>query len=234
MNLTCWVSTHHCAVRIPKTRNIDKLSLWLVKRSCPVRGPCLGSTAFCCEILVQPPESNCICISQGHGMKHQLLPKNLMESASPFLKVDLTTIHSQKHKFTKPSQEPAKWKTARQVATTVEIASSFLGSALFWNWGHQVWRKTGHNSQHDRKSKIQGFKLKCQAPSQQTKKTELDWTSILARLENPSRLFCVCLLKHMTSRNNTRPATFLSQARWHHWWTSRSRLWSDTSLQTRL
>lgn len=60
MNLTCSVSTHHCAVRIPNTRNIGKLSLWLVKRSCPVRGPCLGSTAFCCEILVQPPELKCI------------------------------------------------------------------------------------------------------------------------------------------------------------------------------
>lgn len=47
--------------------------------------------------------------SYGHGIKHQLLPKNLMESASPFLKVDPTTIHSQKDDFTTLSQEPAKW-----------------------------------------------------------------------------------------------------------------------------
>lgn len=75
----------------------------------PSQGAMLGQHSFLLWNSCSATWVKLHLLSYGHRIEHQLLPKNLMESASPFLKVDPTTIHSQKDNFTTLSQEPAKW-----------------------------------------------------------------------------------------------------------------------------
>ena len=141
-------------------RNAFILSGGLMKCSCPIRRPGLGSTAFCREFLFnhltnQHRSANLSRASQKSRMSYVHLshlsafvevvsqvvphahnpvpPRNLMESAKPFL--GSACYDCYESSATKQCE-----KVVADMTSQWMFSSSFLGSALFWNCGHHVWQ----------------------------------------------------------------------------------------------